>query len=92
MATARRHPLFNPDICRGCGTRGIVIASRRAALGYRRRRHVCRTCGRRWTSYQSLVHPRAALQVIHVGALARERHYLSSRSTSNRPTQPYNDD
>jgi hypothetical protein len=33
-------------------------------LQYRRRRHQCVSCGRRWSSYESLVNPRRLLQKI----------------------------
>ena len=72
----KRHPLFDPEICRVCRAKGVIIDSRRVALGYRRRRHTCRTCGRRWTSYESLVHPGQALKFI-------SGRYLDSGSTWN---------
>lgn len=49
--------LRDPEECPHCHVPGRVIRSRRAA-GYRRRRHQCCACPRRWTSYQMLVNPR----------------------------------
>lgn len=49
--------LLDPERCRGCGTKGKVIDSR-AVTFYRWRRHECRACDIRWTSYQMLVNPR----------------------------------
>lgn len=45
------HPLCPGD------TRVISKRTRRL-LGFIWRRHACLTCGRRWTSYQSLAHPK----------------------------------
>lgn len=50
--------LRDPETCRICQARGRVVNSRRSSLGYRRRRHECPICLRRWTSWQSLISPR----------------------------------
>jgi transcriptional regulator NrdR family protein len=47
--------LHDPERCRVCEQRGKVIDSRVSPRGYRRRRHICLSCERRWTSYQSLI-------------------------------------
>lgn len=47
----------DPDRCPKCKKRGGVIDSRNAGRGYRRRRHVCAKCKRRWTSWQTLLNP-----------------------------------
>jgi transcriptional regulator NrdR family protein len=55
--------LHDPDVCpSGHRGEGRVIDSRvnparATSPGYRRRRHAC-SCGARWTSYESLIHPR----------------------------------
>ena len=49
--------LPDPETCRACGIEGQVIESRRSNHGYRRRRHECPCCGRRWTSYQTILNP-----------------------------------
>lgn len=59
--------ILDPDRCKSCGRKGRVVDSRRGR-GYRRRRHVCRTCvdakgkPRAWTSYQSRLSPVPALR------------------------------
>lgn len=51
--------LRDPDVCEHplCGGLSRVINKRRRP-GYIWRRHACLKCGRRWTSWQYLVHPR----------------------------------
>lgn len=49
--------LPDPEVCRECGQRGHVIRSFRGH-GYRRRRHECPRCQRRWTTYQTVLNPR----------------------------------
>lgn len=52
-------PLRDPDACPYfcCRGRTRVLSKRHRADGVVRRRHAC-TCGRRWTSWQSLLDPR----------------------------------
>mgnify|MGYP000845587951 CR=1 FL=1 len=52
-----RPRLLDPDTCRACGARGRVINTRRYPE-YRRRRHECPCCGRRWNSYETRLNPR----------------------------------
>lgn len=49
--------LRDPDVCKFGHTTSEVL-SRWRGKGYLRRRHRCRICGHRWTSYQSLMNPR----------------------------------
>jgi hypothetical protein len=54
----RRPVKPGPDECLLCGGEGSVIESRLSALGERRRRHQCRACRHRWTTWQSGKNPR----------------------------------
>ena len=49
--------LRDPDVCR-CGSHDTRLVKRRRGQSVIRRRHECRRCGHRWTSYQSLINPR----------------------------------
>lgn len=49
--------LPDPENCRACAVRGRIVESRKSAHGYRRRRHVCPTCARRWSTWQSVINP-----------------------------------
>jgi transcriptional regulator NrdR family protein len=48
--------LRDPHRCH-CGTRSQVISTRRYR-GYRSRRHKCPTCGKRWSTYETTIHPK----------------------------------
>lgn len=49
--------LPDPEKCRRCRIKGKVTDTRRRS-GYTARRHRCPTCGVRWTTYQSTLHPK----------------------------------
>lgn len=69
-----RPRLPDPEYCSGTvharhgQVRGHIIKSIRGA-GFRRRRHECPTCGRRWTSWQMIVRPHS-LFVVRAGSQA----------------------
>jgi len=45
-----------PDVCERCGVDSMIVDTR-PGRGYRRRRHRCPACGRRWNSYETRIHP-----------------------------------
>ena len=50
--------LRDPERCQ-CGGDSRVINSRiRPVLGYRVRRRACRLCAQRWSTYETLIHPK----------------------------------
>jgi transcriptional regulator NrdR family protein len=61
--------LRSPDACILGHVHNKVTETRRRT-GYIARRHRCLTCGRRWTSYESLIHPH------HVVVKPRPTRYL----------------
>jgi hypothetical protein len=54
--------LLDPERCSKCGGGARIYKSYRAR-GYRLRRHKCRECGERWTSYQSRMDPKRRVTV-----------------------------
>ncbi len=59
--TTRLRTMPDPNTCGTCRGRGQVIESR-SYPGYRRRRHVCAACGRRWTTFESFLDPRRVIE------------------------------
>lgn len=49
--------LRDPDVCR-CGADDSHVLERRRRQGFVSRRHECRSCGFRWTTYESRINPR----------------------------------
>lgn len=59
--------LRDPDTCPRCSEEGRIINSRRVEarivkgqpiIGYRKRRHQCRVCAFRWSSWDTIINPR----------------------------------
>jgi rubredoxin len=49
--------LRNPRRCPSCGSVRSRVTDTGERQGYVYRAHQCRSCGRRWPSYQTVVHP-----------------------------------
>lgn len=45
-----------PDVCPD-GHRGSRIVGSERHAGYRRRRHACLVCTKRWSTYETTIHP-----------------------------------
>ncbi len=51
--------LPNPELCRRCGARGVILNTR-TRRGFKCRRYECRDCTppHRWSTYETLINPR----------------------------------